>query len=357
MVRKISLVLVLVFALGLFAGCSSPASSTATATTTASASQATTAASNTSTTKKDDGVKKVGFLTPSAGTGFMAFLAGEIEKTFKAAGYEWNIAIADGDSKKQIEQIENFITLGVDTLVILAVEPTSLTDVLKKAQIAGIKVINFTTDPGVGDVFMGADEEQVGNAVAEIASTWIDKNFPDAKDGEVQVAILEFRDTPEASHRSDGLAKIAEINKKVTIVKKVQGGNQTAAAQSVAENLFLTNPAIKAVLTYNSAVALGVNAYVMTPGSAVTDKSKFGVFGADQDKEVCLKINDSLNNKSVVRGATQIGGDIMQVISNMAKYSDALLAGETVTPRDIAPILKIDAVNIAEKIAELGYDK
>lgn len=351
MLKKISLVLVLTFALMMFAGC------TGATTTSTTATSATTAVTTAATTKADDGIKKVAFLTPSAGTGFMAFLATEVEKAFKAGGYEWNIGISDGDSKKQIEQIENYITLGVDTMVVMAVEPTSLKDVLQRAKDAGIYIINFTTDPGVGDVFAGADEELVGSTVAEIASAWIDKTFPNAKDGEIKVAIMEFRDTPEASHRSDGIAKIADFNKKVSIVKVVQGGNATPAAQAAAENLFLTNPDISAVLCYNSAVALGVNSYVMTPGSVVTDKAKFGAFGADQDKEVCFKIRDSITDLSVLRGATQIGGDIMEVIANIVKYSDQLMAGETVAPRDIAPILKIDASNVAEKITELGYDE
>ena len=37
-------------------------------------------------------------------------------------------------------------------------------------------------------------------------------------------------------------------------------------------------------------MALGVNAYVMTPGSAITDKANFAVFGADQDAEVLASI-------------------------------------------------------------------
>ena len=59
----------------------------------------------------------------------------------------------------------------------MAVEPSSLKDVLTKAMDQGIKVINFTTDPGVGDVFVGADEYIVGQTVAQIASEWVNTQF------------------------------------------------------------------------------------------------------------------------------------------------------------------------------------
>jgi len=356
MKQKISLFLVLVMAIGMIAGCSSPAATTA-QTTAAAAVTESSAAETTAAVKADDGVKKVAFLTPTAASGFMAFLAGEFEKAFTAGGYEWNIGIADGDSKKQIEQIENFITLGVDTMVVVAVESSSLKDVLTKAHDAGIKIINFTTDPGVGDIYDGADEGEIGDNVAQLASKWIDATFPNAAAGSVKVAVMEFRDTPEAAKRSDALQNIAKLNSKVTIVKTVQSGNTAQAAQPVAENLFLTNPDINAVLTYNSAMGLGVNAYVMSQGSAVADKSTFGVFGADQDREIVANIKASTENKSVIRGATQISADIIKAIQELVVNSDEMLEGKEVPARKLATILQIDATNVDEKIVELGYDK
>lgn len=349
MLKKVSVFMVLMMMVTLFAGCAKKAETTEVAPATTEATVAeTTPATETTTETVAPVVKKVGFLLPSTSNGFMAMLAGEFEKAFKAGGYEFSIGIADGDSKKQIEQIENMITLQVSTLVIMAVDPTSLGDVLTKAMDAGIKVINFTTDPGVGHVFVGADEELVGKSVAEIASLWIYKNFPDAADGSVNVAIMEFRDTPEATSRSNGIQSIKDINTKVNLKKTIQVGNTTKDAQAAAENLFLTDPDLNCVLTYNSSMALGVNAYVMTPGSAVSDKAKFAVIGADQDAEVLANIQASANNESVVRGATQIGGDIMQVIQNTVKYSDQLLKGEETIERDIAPILQITPENVTE---------
>lgn len=348
MLKKMVWILVLsVVVLG-FSGCAKKETekTTESATTESTSTESTTTESTTEATT-DDGVKKAALLIPSTSNGFMAFLSEQFKAAFEGAGYEFEVGIADFDAKKQMDQIENYITLEMDTLVVMAVDPSSLGDVLTRAMDKGIKVINFTTDPLVGDVFVGADEELVGQAVAELASEWIDKTFPDAADGSIKVAIMEFNDTPEASDRSLGLQYLSAINKKVN-VKTIQVMNTTKDAQTASENLFLTDPDIQCVLTYNSAMALGVNAYVMTPGSAVKDKAMFAAFGADQDAEVLANIIASETNESIVRGATQIGGDIMEVINNCVKYSDQLLAGEETIARDIAPINKITIENAAE---------
>lgn len=356
MLKKLSFIMVVMMAISLFAGCAktsdtkSEVTPTVEATPTAEATEQ--KSEEVTTNAEEKTAKKVGFLVPSTSNGFMAMLAEQFEKQFTEAGYEFSIGIADGDAKKQIEQIENMITLKMDTLVVVAVDPSSLTDVLTKAHNEGIKIINFTTDPGIGDVFLGADEKLVGSTVTEIASEWIDKQFPDAADGSVNVAIMEFRDTPEASHRSDGLQDIATINKKVNLKKTIQVVNTTKDAQTASENLFLTDPDLNCVLTYNSGMALGVNAYVMTPGSAIKDKTTFAVFGADRDAEVLANIKSSLTNESVLRGATAIGGDIFEVIANVVKYSNQLLAGEETIERDIAPVIKITTDNVDEFITK-----
>jgi len=294
---------------------------------------------------EDDGIKRIGFVTPYASNGFLAMLAGGLEKSFVDAGYEWNIAVADFDVNKQIQQIENMITLEVDVLLVMAVDPTSLKDVLTTAKDNGIKIINFTTNTGVGDVFVGSDEEMIGQKVAELASNWIDTKFVDAANESVEVAILEFNGTPEAVNRSVGLRDIAK-NSKVKIVVTQEVKNTRIDAQAAIENILLTYPNVKAVLTYNTGMALGVNDYALSEGAPIADLSAFGVFGSDNDPEVLAAIKGSVNNESVLRGATQLGGPLEEVYALLVDFSDKLIAGEEVPTEDIAVVHMIDPTNV-----------
>ena len=302
---------------------------------------------------EDDDTKSVGFLTPYASTGFMAMLANEMETGFTEAGYEWNIGVADGSSTTQIEQIENMIVQEVDVLVVMAVDPTALSDVLQDAEDAGIGIINFTTNPGVGDIFVGADEFAVGESVAEIASDWIDSAFPDAADDSVNVTIMEFNGTPEAVERSEGLHEIFNLNSKATLTSAIEVENTTAAAQAATENLLLTNPEVNVILTYNTGMALGVNAYVMSEDSPVENLADFGVFGADNDQEVLTAIQDSVDNDSILRGATQLGdGNIAHTVDTLVGYADSLIAGEDVPENDYAEVNQITPDNVSDFIRE-----
>jgi ribose transport system substrate-binding protein len=295
--------------------------------------------------KEEDSTPKVGFAISYTSNAFFAALASNLETAIVDLGYEFQLAVADGSSTTQIQQIENMIAQKFDVIVIMAVDPTSLSDVVTRAMNRGIKILNFTTDPGVGDIYMGSDQTLIGNSVVEVANKWINSAFSSAANGTVKVAIMEFKGTPEAVQRSTALRSITN-NPKVTLVTTIEVNNTTAAAQTAAENLFLTNPDLNVVLTYNSGMALGVNAYAMTPSSAVTNKAVFGVFGSDSTTEVLQNIKSSATNLSVLRGATQLGGNLPYIISKLVDHIEALLDGTNTVERDISAVIKIDIDNV-----------
>src|SRR5690606_1844320 len=144
----------------------------------------------------------IGYSTLTTQGDFMALLARVFEERFTALGHKFEVASADLNPAKQIEQIENFITLGVDGLVIMAVEPSSLDDVLKRAQDAGVIIIAFSQPTKYYDVYLGADNYANGKVQAERAAEWIEKTFLDAAEGSIEVAIFENRDKPSAAERS-----------------------------------------------------------------------------------------------------------------------------------------------------------
>lgn len=115
----------------------------------------------------------IGYSTLTTQGDFMALLANVFTERFTAMGHKFEVASADLNPAKQIEQIENFITLGVDALIVMAVEPSSLDDVLKRAQEAGVKVVAFSQPTGYYDLFLGADNYANGKVEAEMTAEWI----------------------------------------------------------------------------------------------------------------------------------------------------------------------------------------
>lgn len=82
----------------------------------------------------------------------------------KKLGAEVSVQSADGDTAKQVNQIENLISKKVDALVIVPKDGRALSNVLKEAKKAGIKVVSYDRlihSPDV-DVYISFDNERVG---------------------------------------------------------------------------------------------------------------------------------------------------------------------------------------------------
>lgn len=291
--------------------------------------------------------KFVGFAISYTGNSFMQGLADGLKGMYESKGIKCEVAVADGDATKQIEQIENFTTMGADLVVVMGVDPTGLTDVCKRAREAGTKVIAFTTDTQEQDVYLGSPSEQViGENIAVLTNDWLTKTFGN---NEQEVAIFGYTGTPEAANRTNGMKeKLASLapNAKVTYVEPES--NTFDAAQKAAENLFQTNPNIKTILCYNSGMALGVNAYVMSQGSAIEDKAKFGAFGADFNEESAANIKASQNNESIVRGVVSLG-TMNDIFNDIWYASEKLLNNEDIPSKIEGKVINVTIDNVDEQ--------
>ena len=86
-------------------------------------------------------------------------------QVLREKGYAPDLQYADDDIPNQLSQIENMVTKGAKVLVIAAIDGTTLSDVLRQAHAAGIKVIAYDrlirNSPNV-DYYATFDNFQVG---------------------------------------------------------------------------------------------------------------------------------------------------------------------------------------------------
>ncbi len=81
----------------------------------------------------------------------------------KKLGAEVSVQSADGDSAKQVNQLENLIAKKVDAIVIVPKDGKALSNVVKEAKKAGIKVIAYDRLIfGEVDAYISFDNERVG---------------------------------------------------------------------------------------------------------------------------------------------------------------------------------------------------
>lgn len=289
------------------------------------------------------GKKVVGYCIPDTTEPFLANLSNTVKEKFAKDGVEVQIADAHGDATTQLNQIQNFIAMKVNLIIIMAVDPTSCSDAIKQAQAAGIKILVAGGDTGAYDAIMHTDQTADGKLIAQMAADWINATFPGAAKESIEVAIFEDRSTPEAMQRSDGMKEIAKLSPAAKVVKTVGSIKNLDPAQTAAENLFQTNPNVKVILCYNNAGGLGVSAFVCKQGSPVKDKSKFATFASDFSPESLQAVNDSVKNNSVFRGLVKFGSDDLPGDTyNLAKK---MINGESFGKENLDPLTAITPKN------------
>lgn len=271
----------------------------------------------------------IGFSVPDTTNPFLGWLTGEVKSLAEQDGRRLEIADAGASPVKQMEQIENFIAMGVKVIDIMPVDPNNVRDIISRAQAQGVKILVQGTDTGVYDVMMNIDQHDAGVQAAEMAIAWIEETFGDET---AKVIIIPATDTVDAKNRSDGLIdKMKEWGKADLVVSPTEA-RSTAQGASVMETLLLQNPDTDVVLTYNADTAMGVNEYIM--GQGQIDHAKFGVFTGDWSPPVQETIDMSASNESVLRGTIQIVGPVLNgeaVDLPIATYMvmDSLIDGET----------------------------
>ncbi len=198
----------------------------------------------------------------------------EMEKGARQAEAELgiNLLVKTGAQETSVEQqitiIDNLIEDQVDAIVIAPADSTELLPVLKKAQDAGIVIINVDNqlDPeaaeqiGLVDVpYISVDNEQGAYLSARYIS--------DQVTTPTQVAILEvIRTANNARDRKNGALRAFGENGNVEVVAMETAHWKIDEAYDVTAQLFEQHPDIGALFCANDMMALGTLRYLEETG-------------------------------------------------------------------------------------------
>jgi ABC-type sugar transport system substrate-binding protein len=243
---------------------------------------------------------------------FFTALADNVKKNFGAAGIKTQIASADMDEATQWNQIENFVTMGATDIFLFAVNPKTLNN-LKKYNTPEINIFPIgvlPTDPEAYDACLNADQASVGVPCAKLAAEWIEKTFPDAPAGSIEVgAIINTGNSGGMLiPRGDAMMDLAKYTDKAKIAGVYDVGtdpNPGAKAQELVDAMMIEHPKIKVILAVQQASGLAANEAIMRMKNI--DLKNFGVFSCDFDKTMGAIIADSATNKSVLRCGVSFG--------------------------------------------------
>ncbi|WP_062203249.1 multiple monosaccharide ABC transporter substrate-binding protein [Aureimonas sp. AU12] len=262
-------------------------------------------------------------------------------KALQEKGYTADLQYAEDDIPTQLSQIENMVTKGVKVLVVASIDGTTLSDILKQAHDAGVKVIAYDRlireTPDV-DYYATFDNFQVGVLQAQSLVEGLDAAN---KPGPFNVEL--FGGSPDDNNAFffyNGAMSVLQplIDSGKVVVPSGQMGMETvgtlrwdpAVAQARMDNLlsaYYTDKKVDAVLSPYDGLSIGIISSLKGVGYGSGDLKMPIVSG--QDAEVP-------SVKSILAGEqyATIYKDTRELAKVTVDMVDAMAAGTEVTVND-----------------------
>ncbi len=296
----------------------------------------------------------IGLSMGTSNTEFTMKVVAEMENAVASdSNVELTTLSADGDASAQVTNIENFITMEVDSIVVYPVDPEICADAMKKAREAGIHVVivdQMPSDTESFDVGISVSMHDLGVGVNEMASEWIDETFPDAADGEVKTAAVGTWSTEQFAERCDVFLTIADYNSKAVMSQSYDTGLANFATETATnvELLLQQHPDINAILCFTDSQAIAAEEAIQKNKDVLgLDLDKIGIFTVDHSSTSYELLGKSADGESTLRGIVTTNLDVGLQMFNcaMKDYNEADLVDGKIFFQDI---YKIDTENMAD---------
>ena len=239
---------------------------------------------------------------------FMTLYRQEIEayfKTLETDTVKYNITMVDSknDMAEQTNQIDTFITQGMDVIILNLVQTSSAEVLIDKVVGAGIPLILINREPlgdngdesyeGIinnpGVCYVGADARQSGTYQGEIVLA-LDNKGDINGDGVVKyVMVIGDPENPDAQYRTEfSIKALTDAGVAVeALVENVGNWDQTKGQEIVAAALAQFGDEIEVVFCNNDGMALGAAAAIEAAGRVVgEDIYLLGVDALDECQEM-----------------------------------------------------------------------
>jgi len=261
--------------------------------------------------RKPAGEKKIriGYTTPALSNQFWNRVAGGIKEDAAKNGAEVIVLDAQGDSGKQLSDVEDLIQKNVSAILISPWDTDTAASCIKKANKAKIPVIVVDIGTSGGDYasFIVSDNKEGGRMAGKLVA---EKLGNKGKVAHIQCQL----GARNAQLRGEGFEEIMK-EKGIQIVAKQPADSRRDLGMSVMENILQANPDLNAVFAQNDEMALGALRAIETSGK----KGKILVVGFDGNDDAMKAIKDGGMFASVGQQPEEMGRIAFQTAMKVIK--------------------------------------
>jgi putative multiple sugar transport system substrate-binding protein len=297
-------------------------------------------------------------------------------KQLQDKGYKVDLQYADDDIPNQLAQIENMVTKGAKVLVIASIDGTTLTDVLAKANDAGVKTIAYDRlikgSPNV-DYYATFDNFKVGVLQG---TSLIDAMG--LKDGKGPLNIELFGGSPDDNNAYffyDGAMSVLKpyIDQKKLVVQSGQVGMKqvstlrwdTAVAQARMDNLlsaYYTNKKVDAVLSPYDGLSTGILSSLKGVGYGSGGMSYPAVSGQDCEVQSVKSIIAGEQYSSIYKDTRELAKVVVTMVDALENGSQPEINdsktydnGKKIVPSYLLNPVLVTKANWKQVLVDGGY--
>jgi len=264
------------------------------------------------------------------------------------AEYDMEFIIVDNDfdAARQVEQIENFIQMGVDGIFLHSIDGNAIMDATKRAFDAGIAIVGIDFQFGYGNSTAWGVHIQSGEAAGRAAGQFINEHHG----GSAQVAILDHPENVNAIARADALERgLLEVAPNAEVVMNVSTLSVEDGFNAV-ESLMQAYPDLRIVMSIGDGGAVGAAEAFMALRPDIINE--IGVYGIDGTDEAVLAISDPNNP---YRMTVSLGGARFWAENAMASLH-SIFMGEPVPTTIPSLVMPVDIDNLMAYVLYVEFD-
>ncbi len=204
------------------------------------------------------------------------------------------------DVDKQVSDVETMVNDEYDAIMISPIDQNALTDVVTKANDAGIVTSCAAQSVDIVDFRYIVEEYSYGQAIGQNAANWINENLAD--EDEVQVCIISQDNVEDVIARGDGVQDTLEKEcPNVNVVTRQAGDTPEGGLEIVEESALAAYPDLKVVVATNDSG--GIGGYQALVNAGYTGSDPVAVFSGDATDEA---LNDMLQDDTIYRGTVDL---------------------------------------------------
>lgn len=246
----------------------------------------------------------------------------------KAAELGIKLIVMDGqqDSSVQYSQIQDFVTQGVDAVILAAASSAGSKAAIEIAQKQNIPVVTVGTKTDGDPAAHFQTNEWAGGELAG-------KYAAEALDGKGEVAIITYDEIEPCVDRAEGFKSIFKDYPEIKVIDEQNYQGEAEKAATIAQDFITKHPDLKLVFAVGDPAAMG--AYTTFNAA----KKDIKIIGYDGNPEGVNEIKKrGIWIADVAQDPAGMGGGAVQAAVN-------IINGETVAKEILLPPSMIDADN------------